>query len=282
MQTSLQQLHREDLTNSVHPSYFVQTPDYSMLILRLPTVTEHKLSAKNYRYVIQDAAVYPFEDEILCKQALSFEMLYKQIDGLVDASTLLLEGYIDQVAVLEEKIFSKEMDKNFIDYWFELKKDLSRLERIYSRAHGVLKIFIKTYEQDGAFVKDKFLDIEEHLDRNGRSISLSLSKLDTIYTYYESIKNDRLNATLYTLTLLSAIFLPLNLVVGFFGMNTTDLFFTQDSGGTTGVIMVLLAIVVSIVIAVPLLLRIYKMTFGKFLNRYEFYKKITQKVKDSL
>ncbi|PLY09306.1 MAG: hypothetical protein C0626_09950 [Arcobacter sp.] len=45
-----------------------------------------------------------------------------------------------------------------------------------------------------------------------------------------------MNRTVYILTLLSGIFLPLNLIVGFFGMNTTSLPFTQGDGGTLLVI----------------------------------------------
>jgi magnesium transporter len=49
-----------------------------------------------------------------------------------------------------------------------------------------------------------------------------------------------MNNTIYTLTLLSAIFLPLNLIVGFFGMNTTSLPFTVGDGGTYSVITLLI------------------------------------------
>lgn len=39
-----------------------------------------------------------------------------------------------------------------------------------------------------------------------------------------AIKNEKMNQSLYFLSILSAIFLPLNLIVGFFGINTNDLF----------------------------------------------------------
>lgn len=49
-----------------------------------------------------------------------------------------------------------------------------------------------------------------------------------------------MNRIVYILTLLSGIFLPLNLVVGFFGMNTSSLPFTQGyGGGTYSVVMIL-------------------------------------------
>ena len=49
-----------------------------------------------------------------------------------------------------------------------------------------------------------------------------------------------MNRIVYILTLLSGIFLPLNLIVGFFGMNTTSLPFTQTQGSTFNVILLLM------------------------------------------
>ena len=49
-----------------------------------------------------------------------------------------------------------------------------------------------------------------------------------------------MNRIIYVLTLLSGVFLPLNLIVGFFGMNTTSLPFTKIDGGTYNVILILL------------------------------------------
>jgi magnesium transporter len=43
---------------------------------------------------------------------------------------------------------------------------------------------------------------------------------------------------MYWLTIISAIFLPLTLVTGFFGMNTGGLPFTDDPHGTTKVIVI--------------------------------------------
>jgi Mg2+ and Co2+ transporter CorA len=41
-----------------------------------------------------------------------------------------------------------------------------------------------------------------------------------------------MNSTIYTLTIISAIFLPLNLLVGFFGMNTQGMFLSENINGT--------------------------------------------------
>jgi magnesium transporter len=43
---------------------------------------------------------------------------------------------------------------------------------------------------------------------------------------------------------LSGIFLPLNLIVGFFGMNTTSLPFASELGGTHIVMWILFSVIV--------------------------------------
>jgi magnesium transporter len=277
----LNELHLEDINNPDHPSHYVSISDYSMLILRLPTFKNHRLQAYNQIFIFHQKAIYRFDMQNQTFEFLSNDImdLYSYLDKAVDRAISILESYGDEVLALEESLYQKSAGKKFIDIWFELKKDLTRIERIYLRAYGVLKSFIKENDFSDD-VKTKFLDIEEHLDRAQRSVGLHLAKLDTVYNYYQSIKNDKLNQTLYTLTVISAIFLPLNLLVGFFGINTTDLFFTEDSGGTYKVIYLLIGTLLAMLVAIPLLVKIYEKTFGRLLNRYEFYKKLTQKIKD--
>ncbi|EAH9124568.1 magnesium transporter CorA family protein, partial [Campylobacter jejuni] len=59
-----------------------------------------------------------------------------------------------------------------------------------------------------------------------------LARIDTLYTLTNAIKNEKMNKSIYLLSILSSIFLPLNLIVGFFGMNTNNLFFKDSPYGT--------------------------------------------------
>jgi len=70
---------------------------------------------------------------------------------------------------------------------------------------------------------------------------LLLEKLDALKTFNITKNNEQMNQTIYILTLLSGVFLPLNLIVGFFGMNTTSLPFTVGEGGTYYVVTLLLS-----------------------------------------
>jgi magnesium transporter len=79
------------------------------------------------------------------------------------------------------------------------------------------------------------MDLHEHLERTLSSAKLQLSKLDYLYNFHHAQTNERMNHLIYILTIISAIFLPLNLVVGFFGMNTSGLPFSDGASGTNSV-----------------------------------------------
>lgn len=59
-----------------------------------------------------------------------------------------------------------------------------------------------------------------------------ITRLNELHLLMSSIKNEKINQSLYFLSILSAIFLPLNLIVGFFGMNTNDLFLSNVKNAT--------------------------------------------------
>ena len=72
-----------------------------------------------------------------------------------------------------------------------------------------------------------------------RSAALQLTKLDYLYNFYNVRTNEKMNRLIYLLTIISAVFLPLNLAVGFFGMNTGGLPFTEGSSGTLNAVLLM-------------------------------------------
>lgn len=107
--------------------------------------------------------------------------------------------------------------------WLGHKKDLSRIHRLLSLAEDVLERFIESYLREEDFLVTHFKDVHEHLERTNRSVLLASEKLGNLYNFYTSRNNERMNKTIYLLTIFSGIFLPLNLIVGYFGMNTLGL-----------------------------------------------------------
>lgn len=74
-------------------------------------------------------------------------------------------------------------------------------------------------------------------------------RLDEINSFIYEIKKEKTTKSIYMLTFVSTIFLPLNLITGFFGMNTGGLFLAQDKNGSLIVLGLIIIVIVLILSA---------------------------------
>ena len=229
----LDTLHLEDIHNKEHPSVFDDNEEYNMLIFRIPVVSD-KLTSKSLGFIFTKYESYYFDSQ---KQTFElqediFISPYKIIDKAVDRLLRSFSKYNEKIADMELDLYEGNSGQMFLNSWLELKLEILRIERALTRTTNTMDEFIEFYDTDENFPINKYIDIHEHLERTMRSAALQLSKLDYLYNFYNAKSNDKMNRMIYILTVISAIFLPLNLVVGFFGMNTSSLPFTGGDGGT--------------------------------------------------
>ena len=62
-------------------------------------------------------------------------------------------------------------------------------------------------------------DLTDHIIQVSDSLNLSMEMSGVLIDTYHSMQNQRLNAIMKTLTIISTIFLPLNFIAGVYGMN---------------------------------------------------------------
>lgn len=191
----------------------------------------------------------------------------------------LIEHYLDEIDNLEDALYSRKIPTIFLDLWFDLKKDLTRIDRMLDRIYTVLQDFAEIHIHEENFPHDMMSNILEHTQRYQRLANLHTMKLDTLYSYYNSLKNDKINNNIYVLTILSGIFLPLNLIVGFFGMNTQNLFLNQDPDGTMKVVFILGAMFLILLGVFPIAKITHRYILQKVLNKFHIYNKIVSKFK---
>jgi magnesium transporter len=241
VETLLDSLHLEDLNNESHPSIFDDNENYNMLIVRLP-ILDQQQSSKSFGFIFTDEQSYFFDRDK--KEFREFDnrftSAYKIIDKAVDRAIKSFAKYQELVSDLEENLYANKTDTNFLNSWLEIKLEILRVERILTRTTNIMDEFINFYKDLDEFPINKFFDIHEHLDRVMRSATLQLSKLDYLYNFYNAKSNEKMNKMIYVLTIISAVFLPLNLVVGFFGMNTSGLPFSTGENGTYFAISIML------------------------------------------
>ncbi len=240
----LDDLHLEDLRNEEHPSIFDENEEYDMLIIRLPVIS-NELSAKSLGFILTNEGSYLYNKSEKKLETLDgrFEGPYKVIDRNADKILRAFSKYQDAIADMEELLYVDKIRDDFMNRWLLLKLEILRIERILQKTLDTLNDLIEYYEHIPEFPINNYMDIHEHIERTVRSAALQLSKLDYLYSFYNAKSNDKMNRMIYILTIISAVFLPLNLVVGFFGMNTSGLPFTTGSSGTSFALMIMTSLI---------------------------------------
>jgi magnesium transporter len=239
-------LHLEDLQNKTHPSIFDENDTYNMLIIRLPMIGE-KLESQSFGFIIEGQNSFLYH-----RDKREFEMLddrflgpYKIIDPMTDVLLKSFEKYRSMIIDMEELLYQNKSTDDFMTNWINLKRDILLIERILARTSEMLLVMIHHYNETPDFPINNYIDMHEHMDRILNSATHQLSKLDYLYNFYSARANDKMNKMIYILTIISAIFLPLNLLVGFFGMNTSGLPFTsEDQSGTLNVIYLMFSLTI--------------------------------------
>lgn len=219
----LDRFHLLDVKNPTHPSMFVEEASYDILILTLPS-KEKELKIDAYAFVF-DTNTYFYYDR-KTGEFSDFETMQKVYEFLnekVNTTMKMVASLHESIDWMEERLYENASFSSFMRYWLGHKKDLSRIHRLLGLAEDVLERFIESYLKEEDFLVTHFKDIHEHLERTNRSVLLASDKLGNLYNFYTSRNNERMNKTIYLLTILSGIFLPLNLIVGYFGMNTLGL-----------------------------------------------------------
>jgi magnesium transporter len=277
---SIDELHIQNILDTEHSSYFLHNDKYDLLILRFSELNENGLMGVSVPYLFQHEKVYRYDrNEKIFTLIENHSELLRLIEKQFQRTEWLIKKYIEETDNLEDELFTRKISAIFLDLWFDLKKDMTRVERVLLRAYEVLSEFISLYKSNDAFPEKTAYNILERVGRYQRLVSLNATKLDTLYNYYNSLKNDKINNNIYILTLLSGIFLPLNLIVGFFGMNTQNMFFTKSQDGTFNVFILLVATFIALVLLFPTGRLIQRFVLQRLLGKFNLYKKLVSKMK---
>ncbi|MDD5400423.1 MAG: CorA family divalent cation transporter [Sulfurimonas sp.] len=238
-------LHLEDLRNKEHPSVFDENEQYDMLIIRLPII-DKELEVNSIGFIITNDNSYFYDrsEDRFEELGSRFESPYRILDKMVDELLKSFEYYHDLIAEMEEVLYLNKKKTSFMNQWLRLKHNIVRVERVLMHASLTMNRAIEYYENSSDFPINHYTDLHEHIERTLRSATLQLSKLDYLYNFYSAQTNEKMNHSIYTLTTISAVFLPLNLLVGFFGINTSGLPFADGTSGTTNVVILMLCVLI--------------------------------------
>jgi len=249
MQFKLNKYILEDIESKDQPSEFLNLKDGSVLVLRLPYIKDENVDIASYAFYIKDNDVYSYNREKKDFELLGdFNKLHHFLDIRVDKILMKLSKLHMEIAKMEDEIY----DGNYknIKNWLLLKKDLGVIERLMSHAELAFDRFIKKYKD--SLDEFAYSDLKEHMNRILRLSVAGAEKLDYIYQFYRGQVDEKMNNVMFMLTIISAIFMPLTLATGFFGMNTGGLPFVNDNIGTLKVV------ILTIIFEIPFVWYIFK------------------------
>lgn len=145
---------------------------------------------------------------------------YMVADTLVDDDFPLLDRFSDELEALEDKIFSGSLQRGTIERIFALKRMLVTLRRVLSPQRDVVGLLAR---RGITHVKERttlyFRDIYDHLVRLYEQIDASRDLLGNVMDAHLNMVANRTNDVTKQLTIFASIFLPMSVIVGFFGQN---------------------------------------------------------------
>jgi magnesium transporter len=148
---------------------------------------------------------------------------YLIADGMVDDNFPILDRVSDELEALEDSILAGSQPED-LQRIFELKRHLVTMRKVLSPQRDVLGLLSKrgdprVSERTAVYLRDVY----DHLLRITESIDANRDLLTNTLDAYLSTVGQRTNQIMKYLTLMSAVFLPLSFVVGFFGQNFDNL-----------------------------------------------------------
>ena len=179
-------------------------------------------------------------DPSLSTKGVDF-IYYLIADQLVDANFPILDIISDSLEEIEEHILHNPEPEQ-LQKIFRLKRSLVLMRRVLSPQRDVFALLTKggdsrVNERTAIYLRDVY----DHLSRIYEAIDTVRDLLSNDVDAYLSVASNRTNDIMKRLTIMSAIFLPLSFVTGFFGQNFTHLPFES-----TGLMVVMLVLCVVI------------------------------------
>lgn len=234
---SIHERHIKDTRNLTHPSFYDGTQDYEMLIFRglSPAGQQSDFKTRPAVFILFDQLLVTIRPEDSVSVAeIKPRLLNKSVRiprrpaGLMH---LLMTIMVDRYLALREPLIRRFDDwrrdlldpKNPFEDWMAIldyTSDLRQLERLCEEQAQALKAWQEeTATEFDDHLAVRYRDLDEHIQRVFKFATAQKQEAEALVQLHFSAMAHRTNEIMRVLTVLSAIFLPLSLVAGIFGMN---------------------------------------------------------------
>ncbi|PKL19314.1 MAG: hypothetical protein CVV49_01645 [Spirochaetae bacterium HGW-Spirochaetae-5] len=265
------------IIHAYHPvSRYDEFASFQLLVLRRLVVEKKSMHFQPEIFLLKSDDVYYLKSDgkFFIKLDQGIIQMSEMLEQFYSDNYKFIESYSYEIETLEEYLYERKIPGIFMDLWFDYKKDIAKIENFYLRNNNVYLDFLKKTEKKFPVLPDDLRAIEDTISFHISNIQMIKTRLDSVHHYYASIKNDRLNKSIFILTVISGLFLPLNLIVGFFGMNTDGMFFKDNVSGTKNVVILLCSIILIVLLGANVIRMLDRYILRFFLGRYDMYKNL--------
>ncbi len=247
-------LHVSDLRNAALPSHFDYTADYDLLVFRRLTVGADKAVAQRINIDTAPVAFAVFDKVVLSvhpddcavrdafaerlkttqpsrQPASPADLMLRMVNVMVDAYLDLRRELTHTLDHWQTALLSQTKRFDDWDALLSARMRLHHLDDICEDQRAAVQEWLDeldtwtTSDSPPALRRETDLlqvrsrDLLEHIERVAHHVRRLEQTLETAVQMHFSIQGNRTNDIMRTLTALTAIFLPLNFITGFFGMN---------------------------------------------------------------
>jgi magnesium transporter len=244
--TRLHAWHIQDTLNDTQPPFYDDTDDYDLLVVHAlcPKCPPEAPTTRPIAFVVSSNAVIsvrPPKDPVfgkLYQRFLSTQnksptspamLLYLLLDQITDALLARRDVTSEMLSRWQDRLLTRN---DQFDDWQALMGLRGQLRRLEMATENQLDVVDKWREQTSLPIDPslavRFNDLGEHLRRVYNDAIVVQHDIDGLVQIFFSVNTQRTNDILKSLTIVSAVFLPLNLLAGLFGMNFAHLPMLQE------------------------------------------------------
>lgn len=233
----LDERHIRDTLNETHPPYYDGTDDYDLLVVRTlcPDCPPEAPTTRPIVFIVTAnlvISIRPPKDPVFVKLHQRFlssqrkspatpaMLLYQLLDQVTETLLVRRDVTTELLSRWQERLLDRNDQFNDWQALMRLRGQLRRLEVVTETQLDAVSEWRDqtTLPLDNSLMV-RFNDLLEHLRRIYNHAIVVQQDIDALVQIYFSANTQRTNEILQFLTILSAVFLPLNLLAGLFGMN---------------------------------------------------------------
>lgn len=229
-------LAHSDAQRRSHPAKYEAFDDHLFLLMheltldgRHDSISRHQLAIfANNNHLISRRAEASASIDKLWRQVIDAgrlpdggigQLCYKLLRGLTDRYLPVMFEIEQRLSEIEDEIFDASSDdllSELIGYNSQLKKACRSF--VYQR-DVITEVMQEPQHQLLAFDEHELVDLFEHFERLSSLANLYQELTTDLINGFISVSAHRTNSIMKMLTIVTAIFLPLTLVAGIYGMN---------------------------------------------------------------